>query len=180
MDLSKRLIRLVENLLILGLVAMVALVFGNVVMRYGFDSGVIQAEEVSRVIFVWLTFGGAFLVARQGGHLGMTSVVAALSPRGQKTCRFVSEIFSLFCVGLVILGAWRQIVINIDNYAPITGIPLAVTFMAAFAGCLGMAALNLMSLFRLISGRMRPEEYVIGVESEELAKADTRSSEKRP
>ena len=37
-------------------------------MRYGFDSGVIQAEEVSRVIFVWLTFGGAFLVARQGGE----------------------------------------------------------------------------------------------------------------
>lgn len=169
MDLRKRLITLIENLLILGFAAMIVLVFGNVVLRYGFDSGIIMAEEVSRVIFVWLTFGGAYLVARDGGHLGMTSVVAALRPAGQKACRILSEALSLLCMALVVIGCWRQIVINIDNYAPITGIPLAVSFMAAFACGTGIAVLNLIALWRIATGRMTPDEYIVGTDSEEFA-----------
>lgn len=169
MDIRKRLINLIESMLIVGFVAMITLVFGNVVLRYGFDSGIIMAEEVSRVLFVWLTFGGAYLVAHEGGHLGVTSVVAALGPGGQKTCRILSEMLSLVCMVLVIVGCWRQIVINIDNYAPITGIPLAVTFMAAFVCGLGIASLNLIALWRLATGRMRPEDYVVGTDSEEFA-----------
>lgn len=179
MDLSRHMIRWIENFLILGLVMMVALVFGNVVLRYGFDSGIIQSEELSRVIFVWLTFGGAFLVARQGGHLGMTAFVGVLSPGGQKLCRGVAEALSIVCIGLVLLGSWRQIIINIDNYAPITGIPLAVTFMAAFLGGLGILVLNFIALFRLVTGRMRPEEYVIGVESEELASVEAQTGKRK-
>lgn len=169
MGLSRFLLRSVENLLIAGFVAMILLVFGNVVLRYGFDSGLIMAEEVSRVIFVWLTFGGAFLVAREGGHLGMTTLVARLGPSGQRACRLLAEALSLLCMVLVVVGCWRQIVINIDNRAPITGVPLAVVYMAGFACGLGIAALNVIALVRILTGRMRPEEYVVGTESEEFA-----------
>lgn len=169
-----RLVRLIESALILGLVAMVALVFANVVMRYVFDSGVLAAEEVSRMIFVWLTFGGAYLVALRGGHLGMTSLVARLGPAGRALCRGLAEAISLVCIALVIVGAWRQIVINIDNRAPITGAPLAIPYMAAFVAGLGLAALNVTTLARLLTGRMRADELVIGVESEELSGAAQR------
>ena len=37
---------------------MVVLVFGNVVLRYAFNSGLTMSEEVSRWLFVWLTFMG--------------------------------------------------------------------------------------------------------------------------
>lgn len=168
-DFSSILLRGIENILIAGFVGMIALVFGNVVMRYIFDSGIILAEEVARFVFVWLTFGGAFLVAREGGHLGMTSVIARLSPGAQKACRTVAEVLSLVCLLLVIIGSWRQILINIDNHAPITGIPLAVSYMAALTGGLGMAGLSVWNLFRLATGRMRPDEYVVGTESEEFA-----------
>lgn len=172
MALVRPLIRVIETLLIAGFCGMIALVFGNVVLRYGFDSGIIMAEEVSRVIFVWLTFGGAYLVAREGGHLGMTSLVAALGPGGQRLCRILSEALSLLCMVLVVVGCWRQIVINIDNYAPITGIPLAVTFMAAFVCGIGIAALNVITLWRILTGRMAPEDYVVGTDSEEFAGHD--------
>lgn len=162
------LLRAFETVLIAGFAVMIALVFGNVVMRYGFDSGIIMAEEVSRFIFVWLTFGGAYLVAREGGHLGMTSLVVALGGAGRRACRVLSELLSLVCMALVVIGCWRQIVINIDNYAPITGIPLAVTFMAAFVCGIGIAVLNVTTLWRIATGRMTAEEYVVGTESEEL------------
>ncbi|MEO5883317.1 MAG: TRAP transporter small permease subunit, partial [Caldimonas sp.] len=41
------------------LATMVVLVFGNVVLRYGFNSGITASEELSRFLFVWLTFMGA-------------------------------------------------------------------------------------------------------------------------
>jgi TRAP-type transport system small permease protein len=153
MDAARILNRLIETLLIGGFVVMLALVFGNVVLRYGFDSGIIMAEEVSRVIFVWLTFGGAYLVACEGGHLGMSSVTGALGPAGRRACMVVAETLSLVCMALVVIGCWRQIVINIDNHAPITGVPLAVTYMAAFACGIGIGLLNLLALWRLITGR---------------------------
>lgn len=163
-------IRMIENALIVALVVMIGLVFGNVVMRYGFDSGIIQSEEVSRILFVWLTFGGAFLVARQHGHLGMTTVVLMLGENGRKWCRIVAEVLSLVCIALVIKGSWHQIVINIDNYAPITGIPLASTYMAAFVGGIGIAWLNVQALYRIATGQMSPDEYVVGAESEDFAR----------
>ena len=44
-----------------ALAVMVILVFGNVVMRYGFNSGITMSEELSRWLFVWLTFLGAIV-----------------------------------------------------------------------------------------------------------------------
>ena len=108
------------------------------------------------MIFVWLTFGGAFLVAREGGHLGMTTVVTMLGQRGRWWCRLAAEALSLLCMGLLVYGCWLQSVINIDNYAPITGIPLAVTYIAGLACGLGIGALNLLALFSLRDGRACP------------------------
>ena len=162
-------LRWVENLLILGFVTMIALVFGNVVLRYGFDSGIIMSEEVSRMIFVWLTFGGAYLVAREGGHLGMNMVVEKLGTRGRWWCRLFAETLSFVCMVLLIVGCWRQTVINIDNLAPITGAPLAIPYAAGLLCGAGIAAINLMTLWRLVTGQIADGELVIGIESEELA-----------
>jgi TRAP-type C4-dicarboxylate transport system permease small subunit len=55
--------RLIEGLIALLLAVMVVLVFGNVVLRYAFNSGISFSEEVSRWLFVWLTFLGFLLGA---------------------------------------------------------------------------------------------------------------------
>ncbi|WP_437125406.1 TRAP transporter small permease subunit, partial [Geobacillus thermoleovorans] len=38
---------------------MCILVFGNVVLRYGFNSGITWSEEMSRFLFIWMSFFGA-------------------------------------------------------------------------------------------------------------------------
>ncbi|WP_157270664.1 TRAP transporter small permease, partial [Azohydromonas aeria] len=48
--------RVLDALIALALAVMVVLVFGNVVLRYAFNSGITVSEEVSRWLFVWLTF----------------------------------------------------------------------------------------------------------------------------
>ena len=62
--------RLLEVFLVVCLTIMVALVFGNVVLRYAFNSGITISEELSRWLFVWLTFMGAVIGLREHSHLG--------------------------------------------------------------------------------------------------------------
>ncbi len=82
---------LLKLLIALLLAAMVVLVFGNVVLRYGFNSGITLSEEVSRWMFVWLTFLGAIVALREHGHLGVDSLVRRLPLWGKKLC-FVGEL----------------------------------------------------------------------------------------
>lgn len=166
---GRLLLRSTENLLIAAFVVMIAMVFGNVVLRYLFDSGITISEEASRLIFVWLTFGGAVLVAREGGHLGMTTVVQWLGRRGKWACRLAAETLSLFCMAMLVVGAWDQSIINLANALPVTGAPQAVTYVAGLVCGLGIGTINLVTIARLLTGRMRDDELVVGAESEELA-----------
>jgi TRAP-type transport system small permease protein len=61
---------------------MVVLVFGNVVLRYGFNLGITVSEEISRWLFVWLTFLGAIVAMREHGHLGVDTLVKRLPASG--------------------------------------------------------------------------------------------------
>ena len=70
--------RLLEIVIALLLALMVVLVFGNVVLRYGFNSGITVSEEVSRWAFVWLTFLGAIVALKEHGHLGSDMLVSRL------------------------------------------------------------------------------------------------------
>ena len=68
----------------LCLALMVVLVFGNVVLRYAFNMGITVSEELSRFLFVWLTFLGAIVAFREHGHLGVDMVVSRLPHDGQE------------------------------------------------------------------------------------------------
>ena len=63
---------------------MVVMVFGNVVLRYGFNSGITVSEEMSRWLFVWMTFLGAIVALREHGHLGTDMLVSRLPAGGQE------------------------------------------------------------------------------------------------
>src|SRR5262245_49370510 len=89
--------KLMELLLVLLLVGMVCMVFGNVVLRYGFDSGIDVSEELSRYFFVWLTFIGAVVVHRDHAHLGVDAMVKAMPQLGRKACMAITDILVLIC-----------------------------------------------------------------------------------
>ncbi len=63
----EKLTKAVEWVLITMFGIMAVLVFGNVVLRYGFNSGITASEELSRWLFVWMTFLGAIVAMRRHG-----------------------------------------------------------------------------------------------------------------
>ncbi|MFM1925263.1 MAG: 2,3-diketo-L-gulonate transporter small permease protein YiaM, partial [Pseudomonadota bacterium] len=107
--------RALNVVIALCLAVMVVLVFGNVVMRYGFNSGITLSEELSRWLFVWMTFMGAIVALREHGHLGTDMLVGKLSPRGKKFCLGLTYVLMLWICALLFSGAYQQAVINLDS-----------------------------------------------------------------
>jgi len=105
----------------LFLAVMVVLVFGNVVLRYAFNSGISVSEELSRWLFVWITFLGAIVAVREHGHLGTDMLLTKLPPFVQRICLVASYGLMLFCTWLLFSGALAQARINLDVEAPVTG-----------------------------------------------------------
>ena len=155
---TRLLVRSLEWILIGILGFMVILVFGNVVLRYGFNSGIMFSEEVSRFLFVWMVFLGSDLMLRDNGHLGVHTVTKLLPLAGKKFCKLVSDLTVLGCCVLLSIGAWRIIGLNMANIAPISGIPLGVVYMACMFCSVGMGILLLGSIYRLLSGTMTEQE----------------------
>ncbi|WP_303818265.1 TRAP transporter small permease [Actinobacillus minor] len=120
-----------EALCVLILTAMSILVFVNVVLRYGFNSSISVTEEVSRYMFVWLAFLGAVLAFSENQHVSVTVLTDKLSPVGRSLLRLVTDAAMLFCCYLIIDGSWIQFQLNLNNLAPISGLPQGITYLAS-------------------------------------------------
>ncbi|MFL6718243.1 MAG: TRAP transporter small permease [Burkholderiaceae bacterium] len=150
--LAPRLERLVEWLMALALAIMVVLVFGNVVLRYAFNSGLAWAEEVARLMFVWLIFLGAILALRHHAHIGVEMLQQRLPRKARLACAVVSHLFMLYALWLFLQGSWNQTVIGLDTYSTVLRFPNA--FMAS-AGLLCAASMTLLvavNLVRILAG----------------------------
>ncbi|MCK4207240.1 TRAP transporter small permease [Brucella pituitosa] len=131
-----------EAFLVLILATMVALVFANVVMRYGFDTGITITDEVSRMMFVWISFVGAVVVARRREHLGVDILTAKLTGGAAILCRVLTNIIIIVCCCFLVAGAYEQTITNMANNAPISGIPMGVVYAAPLiaGGMIGLIA----------------------------------------
>ncbi|RGP35153.1 TRAP transporter small permease [Pseudotabrizicola alkalilacus] len=127
-----------EAFLTLLLAAMIALVFGNVVLRYGFSSGIIVTDEVSRMMFVWLAFAGAVAVSRRHQQLGVDFIIAALPAPIRRIVFLLGNLAILFCCGVLVSGAWGQMQLNWINTAPVSGLPTALTYAAPWLSGIGI------------------------------------------
>lgn len=159
--------KLLEFLVVLCLVAMVVMVFGNVVLRYGFNSGIDISDEMSRYCFIWLTYIGAMVAMREKGHLGVDSLVSRLSLRGKQVCFFLSEVLMLVCNVLFFMGTWQMHELQVSNVSPVVGISMIWVYGIGYVVSAVMAAMNLSMLYKLLSGQLREEDLVVVIESED-------------
>lgn len=134
------------------LLAMVVMVFGNVVLRYLFNSGIVVSEELSRFCFVWLTFIGGVAAFGEGAHLGIDNVVSKLPRWGQLACAAVGHALVLVIAAVLLWGTVRQHEINASMSAPVTGLPLIWIFGLGYLVGAGLAAHAGAGLWRIARG----------------------------
>jgi len=169
--------KLLELLVVIAMVAMVIMVFGNVVLRYAFNSGILVSEEMSRYCFIWLTYIGAMIAMRERGHLGVDTLVKHLPLGGKKGCLLVSESLMLLCNVLFVLGTWKMHELQVSNVSPVVGISMIWIYGIGYVVGAVMGLFNLHVLFRLFTGRLTEDELVQVVESEDVPHGDLTDTE---
>lgn len=159
-------------LVALFLAVMVVLVFGNVFLRYAFNTGITVSEELSRWLFVWMTFLGALVALREHAHLGVDTLVKRLPPLGKKICLVLSLLLMLYVTWLLLQGSWEQTLINLDVKAPATGLSTGLFYGVGLVFGVTAACILLHQLYRVVAGKASDEELVMVKESEEQAELE--------
>lgn len=146
---DNRIKRLASGLMALCLGVMAVSVFLNVVLRYGFGSGVAASEELSRLLFVWMVFIGATAAYPAGEHMTFTSLVGLLhhKPRAMLAATLLIRLLVITASGMIAWGAWQQVIVGLDSYSVVLRYPTALLPLPAF---LCTSAICLMALVELI------------------------------
>ncbi|MGL4729859.1 MAG: TRAP transporter small permease [Bosea sp. (in: a-proteobacteria)] len=158
------LLKAVIGLLLAG---MVVLVFGNVVMRYVFNSGIAISDELARWFFVWLVFLGAIVGLREHAHLGVDTLLLTLGQTGRRICFILSHVLMIICAMLLLKGSWSQTLINWKVVAPASG--LSVGLFYGVGVVFGASALVILTheLWLVLSGKASDADLITVRESEE-------------
>lgn len=159
--------RAIEILIAAFLAVMVVMVFGNVVLRYVFNSGIIVSEEVSRWLFLWVTFLGAVVALKEHAHLGTDALISRLPFLGKKICLILGHLLMLYATWLVFSGALTQARINFDVQAPVTGASMAFVYATGVVFAAFAAVLLLRDLWRVLTGQLSEADMVMVKGTEE-------------
>jgi TRAP-type C4-dicarboxylate transport system permease small subunit len=159
------------------LAVMVVMVFGNVVLRYGFNSGIAVSEEVSRWLFVWMTFLGAVVALREHGHLGSDMLVSRLPLLGKKVCLVLGHVLMIYITWLFFSGSLAQARINWDVEAPVTGASVAIFYSSGVVFSVFAGAILLLELVRMLLGQLSEDQLVMVKESEEQGELEALQAE---
>jgi TRAP-type C4-dicarboxylate transport system permease small subunit len=161
--------RALEVVMVLCLAVMLVMVFGNVVLRLFFNTGIDLSEEIPRFAFVW-TFLGAIVGMRRRAHLGVDVVVLMLPALGRRVCWAISQVVMLVCCGYIVYGTWLQHDIIKGNASPVAQLSMLWVFGVSYLTGTAIGLICLSNLLRLVAGKV-PDDELIDVHEEGVADA---------
>jgi len=140
----------IHALMALALGVMALAVFINVVLRYGFGSGVAASEELSRLLFVWMVFLGATVAYPAGEHMAFTSLAGLLKkwPPVFSTLTVVIRLLVIAACAMLGWGAWQQVLVGLDSQSVVLGYPTALLPLPALICAVAMGVMALVELVR--------------------------------
>lgn len=149
-----------EFVMAMLLAAMAVIVFINVVMRYAFHSGVNGAEDIARLLFVWLSFIGAVTAMATHGHLGVDMLVQKLPRSGRLAAGVASHVLMIIALLMLTNGSWQQMLLNDDTMAMgAIAYPLSWNYAAGVFAGVGCLIFVLRGLLRILRGDLQDIDF---------------------
>lgn len=152
--------RALEVVMVLCLVVMLIMVFGNVILRLFFNTGIDLSEEIPRFAFVWMTFLGAIVGMRRRAHLGVDILVQALPVLGRKVCWGLSQAVMLVCCVYIVYGTYLQHEIIEGNASPVAQLSMLWVFGVSYLTGSAIGLICVSNLIRLFAGTVADDELI--------------------
>ncbi len=98
-----------EGIISLLLVLMTLLVFAEVVMRFGFNTGSLWMQELTLHMSAWFVLFGASYGIKVGAHIGVDAVVRLLPSTVHRVVSVLAILLCLGYCGLYLFGSWEYL-----------------------------------------------------------------------
>ncbi len=95
-----------ESAIALILGAMTIITFINVILRYGFNTGLIWGLEATSFLFAWLVLFGVSYAVKVTANLGVDAIVNMTGPSVRRVLALFAGVVCIIYAGLVLKGAW--------------------------------------------------------------------------
>ncbi|MCG8478935.1 MAG: TRAP transporter small permease [Spirochaetales bacterium] len=142
--------RVYHGILIALTATMFTTVAYNVFMRFVVNRSVGWADELSRFVFIWISFLGAVLAFRNGEHVGLTFLVDKVRSAGVRRALDVARHTLVLIVLLFLTWFGYRASTTVLNVSPALSIPMNIVYLIVpFCGLL-MSMLGLVKLVRAI------------------------------
>lgn len=95
-----------ETFIALILGAMTIITFVNVVLRYGFNTGLIWGLEMTAFLFAWLVLFGVSYAVKVTAHLGVDAIINLFDKPVRKVLALIAAAVCIGYAFLLLKGAW--------------------------------------------------------------------------
>lgn len=102
-----------ENLMVLVITSIMLVSFGQVIARYGFNTGWHAALEFTTIAFSWLILLGMSYGIKTGLHLGVDIVLNAVPSKARKVLSLTGA-FAAMMYGFILLDSTWLTLLNVD------------------------------------------------------------------
>lgn len=136
-------------LLVSILTAMMLVAVGQIVMREAFGTGFGWADELVRLMVLWLAMIGSIAACRENRHIRIDALSHVLPDIAVKLIRVLVDVFATFVCAVIAFQAWRYLQIEIEY-----GDEVLVNTPAWIAHSIMPAAFFLMA-YRFLIGALR-------------------------
>lgn len=136
-------------LLVSILTAMMLVAVGQIVMREAFGTGFGWADELVRLMVLWLAMIGSIAACRENRHIRIDALSHVLPDIAVKLIRVIVDVFATFVCTVIAIQAWRYLQIEIEY-----GDEVLVNTPAWIAHSIMPAAFFLMA-YRFLIGALR-------------------------
>jgi len=106
------------------MVAMMSVIFAQVVARYAFQHSLSWSEEIGRYIFVWITFLGMVLAYRAGAHVALDLLLAHLRGFSKKALQLVNIGLITVLAAAIFLSALELFQLGTMQESPALELPM--------------------------------------------------------
>ena len=126
--------RIVDAVAIVLLLAMVSLIFVQILGRYVFNYSISWSEESASFAQIWLVMLGSGIAMRNRRHVGIDFLVARCPLNVQRVVKAVGFLLGVWFLLVVIVGSFSLLALGMIVRSPALQVPLALPYAALPVG----------------------------------------------
>jgi TRAP-type C4-dicarboxylate transport system permease small subunit len=137
----------------LSLAALCLLVIYSVVMRYVFNDAPDYVEPIALLLVILIAMFGAALKVREGGHIGLDSLVKKLPEKGQAIAKGIQHLCLIAFAVAIFVGCFEMAETTMNDHIPIIGVPEGVRYCIPMIASVCIALFSIEHLLELFAGK---------------------------